>query len=242
MKSFRWALVACAAFALVVSVTAAGGSTSPLVFPKPAHPYGASMTTWAERIGQWIYGQPFDHNPAFDQTGADCAVAQSGPVWFIPPIFAPPGTPRPLIQNASRTCSIPEGRAVLLDIGAVVDDFPCPDPSFHPAPGQSLFDFLIADVKPLLDSVNELDVTIDGQQVPDVLGYRFTSPDLFKITGDLSLQATLDSCITGAPQDAVIDGFFMMIKPLTPGDHTVIVHGTNTFGDNRTFTYHLTIA
>jgi len=200
------------------------------------------MTTWAERIGQWIYGQPFDQNPAFDQTGADCGVDQSGPVWFIPPIFALPGTPRPLIQNASRTCTIPEDRALLLDIGAVIDDFPCPDQSFRPAPGQSLFDFLIADVAPLLDSVNELDVTIDGQQIRDVLGYRFTSTDLFEITGDLSLQTTLDPCITGSPQDAVIDGFFMMLKPLTQGAHTIVVHGTNTFGDDRTFTYHLKIA
>src|SRR5262249_50285113 len=86
----------------------------------------------------------------------------------------------------------------------------------------SLFDFLIADVAPLLDSVNELDVTIDGQQIRDVLGYRFTSTDLFEITGDLSLQTTLDPSITGSPQDAVIDGFFMMLKPLTPGAHTTL--------------------
>ena len=75
-----------------------------------------------------------------------------------------------------------------------------------------------------------------------MLGYRFTSTDLFEITGDLSLQTTLDPCITGSPQDAVIDGFFMMLKPLTQGAHTIVVHGTNTFGDDRTFTYHLKIA
>jgi isopentenyl phosphate kinase len=57
----------------------------------------------------------------------------------------------------------------------------------------------------------------------------------------LSLQPVLDPCITGSPQQAVVDGFFMMLKPLEPGQHTIVVHGTNTFGHDKTFTYNLTI-
>ncbi len=34
----------------------------------------------------------------------------------------------------------------------------------------------------------------------------------------------------------------MMFKPLDPGQHTIAVHGTNTFGDDKTFTYNLTIS
>jgi hypothetical protein len=247
MRSFKWTLaVIVAAVGLAGSASATttaglGDDPNPALFPKQSHPYGASITTWAERIGRWIYAQPFDHNPAFDQTGADCAVDQRGPVWFVPPIFALPGTPRPIIQNAGRTCAIPADTSLLLDIGAVVDDYPCPDPAFHPAPGQSLFDFLIADVKPLLDSVNLLEVSLDGRPLGAALGYRFTSTHLFSIVGDPSLRTTLDPCITGTAQPAVIDGFFMMFKPLDPGLHTIVVHGTNTFGDDRTFTYNLII-
>jgi hypothetical protein len=51
----------------------------------------------------------------------------------------------------------------------------------------------------------------------------------------------LDGCITGAFQPAIIDGFFMMAKPLEPGVHIIVVHGTNTVGDDRTYTYHLTV-
>jgi hypothetical protein len=58
---------------------------NPVLFPKQSHPYGADMTTWGERAAAWIVGQPFAHNPLFDQTGADCANGQQGPVWFIPP-------------------------------------------------------------------------------------------------------------------------------------------------------------
>jgi hypothetical protein len=42
-------------------------------------------------------------------------------------------------------------------------------------------------------------------------------------------------------QPAIIDGFFMMFKPLTRGEHIIVVHGTATGGDDKRFTYHLTI-
>jgi hypothetical protein len=57
----------------------------------------------------------------------------------------------------------------------------------------------------------------------------------------LSLREPLDPCITGDWQPAVVDGFFMMFKPLKPGQHVIRVHGTNTIGHDKTFTYFLTI-
>jgi hypothetical protein len=222
-----------------------GDNPNPALFEKDSHPFGADMATWGERVGQWIYKQPFTTNAAFDQTGADCANDQQGPVWFIPPIFALPGSPRPIIQppgTAERNCTIPREKAIFLDIGEDVNDFPCPAAfNFNPAPGQSLFDFLIATDKPVMDSVNLLEVWLDGQPLNDVLSYRFISDDLFLIKGDLSLQTTVDPCITGRRQPAIVDGFFLMFKPLHRGAHTIVVHGTNTFGDDRWFTYNLNI-
>jgi hypothetical protein len=246
------ALASAGALSLIAGLTLTLGSAadasvhSPdprsVVFAPDARPYGLPMSTWGQLINQWIYAQPFGVNPAYDQTGADCGIDQHGPAWFIPPIFAPPGTHHPIIQNASRTCTVPAHHALLLDLGSIVDDYPCPDPTFTPPPGESLYDFLVADAKPVMDSVNELDVSVDGVSVPGVLSYRFHSARLFQIKGDLSLQAVLDGCITGTFQPAIIDGFFMMVKPLEPGTHTIVVHGTNSIGDDRTYTYHLTVA
>ncbi len=207
---------------------------NPVLFPKQSHPYGADMATWGERAAQWIVAQPLAQNPLLDQTGADCGVGQRGPVWFIPPIAGP------RVFSGSRTCTIPFGKAILLDIGHDLNDYPCPDPSFRPAPGESLYDFLLRTDLPIMNSVNLLDVSLDGQAFSDVLGYRFISPGLFYFTGDPSLQVFYP-CITGSPQPAIVDGFFMMFKPLDRGPHTILVHGTNTFGDDKTFTYHLTI-
>jgi hypothetical protein len=208
---------------------------NPALFPKQAHPYGADLSTWADRESQWAYAQPLAHNPVLDQTGADCAVDQAGPVWFVPRIAGP------RVFSGSRTCSIPAHKALLLEIGAYVDPYPCPDPSFHPGPGQSLYDFLIADAGAFMDGVNHLEVSLDGQSFDDVLSYRFHSSALFSLTGDPSLQATFDPCITGSPQPAIVDGFFMMFKPLDPGPHVIRVFGTDVRGAVKTYTYYLNI-
>jgi len=208
---------------------------NPALFAQDAHPYGASMATWGERASQWIYGEPYYRSPLFDQTGANCGVDQQGPVWYIARIAGPP------VFSGTRHCTIPHQKALFLYIGAIVDVYPCPDPNFQPAPGQSLYDFLSADAKAIMDTVNELDVSLDGQLLNDVFSYRYHSDDLFSITGDLSLRLVMDSCITGQPQPAIVDGFFMMFKPLDRGEHVVRVHGTATGGDDKTFTYFLKI-
>jgi len=210
-----------------------------LIFDKDAHPYGTSMVGWSERIWSWIYRQSAATNPLLDPTGANCNVDQSGPVWFLPSII--PGAP---VFRGERTCTIPRRKALLVQTAAFLNDYPCPDPTFQPAPGQSLYDFLRAGAAPFIDSVNLLEVTIDGVR-PDqnMLDFRFTSRNLFQITGDPSLQSSLDGCITGQGQPAVSDSYVFMVKPLSPGNHTLVWHTTDTFGmtGNTTLTYHLAV-
>jgi hypothetical protein len=206
-----------------------------VLFPRESRPYGADMETWTEREAQWIYAQPAAHNPLLDQTGADCGAGQDGPVWYIPHIAGP------RVMSGSRDCAIPHDKALLLEIGAYVNTYPCPDPNFHPAPGQTLYDFLVIDAKAFMDGVNLLEVSWDGQPLEDVLNYRWRSDSLFYLTGDPSLAAGFDPCVTGTRQPAVQDGFFLMFKPPAPGQHTLVVHGTDVRGADKTYTYHLDI-
>ena len=218
----------------VLAALTATEDQNAIVFPKTSQPYGASLSEWADRESQWIYGLPAAGNPLTDQTGARCGVAQEGPVWFLPRIAGP------RVFSGSRTCTIPFGKAIFLEIGAYVDPWPCPDPSFAPAPGQSLYDFLTADAKAFMDGVNRLDVSLDGRALDDVLSYRFASERLFTLTGDPTF-AALDPCVTGAAQPAIVDGFFMMFKPLERGSHVIRVFGTDVRGANKPYTYYLTI-
>src|SRR6266498_3041732 len=111
---------------------------NPALFPNDAHPFGRDMARWNETLWKWIDSQPAAHNPLLDLSGADCAVGQDGPVWFLPSVI-PSG--RPFV--ATRSCTIPRHKALLVQTASILNDFPCPDPSFQPAPGQTLYDFLI---------------------------------------------------------------------------------------------------
>ncbi|HWL84179.1 MAG TPA: hypothetical protein VNO21_00070 [Polyangiaceae bacterium] len=208
---------------------------NPMLFEKDARPYGVSMEQWSERLWKYILKIPFDENPNLDPTGADCAIDQEGPVWFLPAV---PGAM--LGTSVTRACTIPRGRALFLQLASLANDYPCPDPNFKPAPGQSLYDFLIDGAKPAIDAVRNFDGTLDGVPIKDVLSYRFTSDDLFYFTGDPSMQA-FDSCITGKRQPAVADGYYLMFKPLSPGAHTIVIHGQDMHGTPVTLTENLTI-
>jgi len=211
-----------------------GFGHNPMLYPKESSPFGKSITSWAELNTQWIYAQPFAHNPFFDPTGADCAVGQDGPVWFLAPIASM------MSGTYTRSCTIPGDKAILLNVGSASDTWPCPDPGFAPKPGQSLYDFLVADVR-TYNMVTALDVSLDGRPVQHPLDYIYTSEDLFALKGDTSLQSTYDPCITGSYQADVVYGYFMMFRPMSRGMHTIVRHNHDSDGKDLTFIYYLDV-
>ncbi len=222
----------------VSETTAALGdhNRNPALFPARAHPYGLSQERWSELLWTYIYAQPIDHNPFLDPTGAECGTGQRGPVWFLPAV---PGST--LGTNVTRACTIPRHRAILLQLASIMNDYPCPDPTFEPAPGQTLYDFLIEPIMPPIDMVTGFEVVIDGVAIVDPLSYRRTSDDVFFFKGDPSLNPGFDTCVTGKLQKAVSDGYYLMFKPLSPGPHTIVVNGHDMHGTPVTLTEQLTI-
>lgn len=212
-----------------------GDNPNPMLYRKDARPFGRSLERWSELLWSYIYAQPFDANPFFDTTGALCGVGQDGPVWFLPAV---PGSS--LGTDVQRSCTIPQEEAIMQQMASFLNDYPCPDPNFQPAPGQSLYDFLIEPVLPLFDGETGFVVTFDGVEIVDPLSYRFTSGDLFYFRGDPSM-VQFDSCVTGHRQPAVSDGFFLMFKPMSPGQHTIVIQGHDMQGVPVTLTQHLTI-
>jgi hypothetical protein len=162
-------------------------------------------------------------------------VNQSAPVFFLA------SSPRGIV----RSCSAPAGTALFFPMVNINNDDPCPDPSFQPAPGQSLEDFLTEGAQALIDLVTELEVVIDGVPVGRPFDYRATS-GLFTFTGDVSLTPVFDACITGTPQSGVADGYWVMLAPLPRGAHTLAIRAAVDFGGGSTFeidtTYNLAIA
>jgi hypothetical protein len=229
---FATLLAACLAVPTQDSA-AAQGNPNPMLFAPDASPYGVSMNDWIQLEAQWLRAIPLPQNPLYDQSGAFCGLDQHGLVWFVPPIDGPP------VFNGSRSCTIPHDRAILLDLGHQLDEFPCNAlPGWQPAPGQSLYDFLVKDLSAAANGVNTLEVSLDGRPLSGVLAYRHISNDAFSLTSDLSLVAR-DTCITGQPQQAIVAGHYLMFKPLARGQHTLVVFGTSTSGDSKTYTYRI---
>ena len=211
-------------------------SLNPQAFDPHSRPFGTSMERWAEKLWDWVYSIPTAQNPLLDTTGVDCAVGQpDGPVWYLPPVIDPGG-----VASFTRTCTIPHGRALLMLNSGVLNDFPCPDPTFKPADGQTLYEFLLAGAQGGPDSLNGLSLLVDGTKLAHIFDYRETSDDLFTIKGDPSLATSLDGCVTGSTQPAVSDAFVLMLRPLQPGPHTVVYHLTDPHGVDLTVTYQLT--
>jgi len=94
---------------------------------------------------------------------------------------------------------------------------------------KTLFDFLLGGAKEGQDHVASIEATLDGEPLQDVMSYRVASDDLFQFTGDASMEA-FDSCITGSRQPAVVDSFFIVLKPLRRGTHELTVRIVSIFG------------
>jgi len=214
-----------------------GAPRNPQAFEPHSRPFGTSMERWSERLWDWVYSIPSSENPLLDLTGVDCAVQQpDGPVWYLPPVLDPGGT-----ATFTRSCTVPHNKALLLLTSGVLNDFPCPDPTFAPADGQTLYEFLLAGAQGGPDSITAQSLILDGVKLAHIFDYRETSDDLFDVNGDLSLQTTLDGCITGSPQPAVSDAFVLMLRPLDPGAHTLVYNAKDNHGTNVTLIYNLTI-
>jgi hypothetical protein len=239
----------------VLLLTAVTARAQSFVAPPESLPGGLSYQQWSAEWWQWAWSIPKPINPLFDTTGIDCAVSQSrsGPVWFLA------GTTG---FNATRNCIVPAGKMIFFPIINLGQDYPClllsdqpprQDPNFQPGPGQSLEQFLTIGygnslgARQYIDHVTAVSATLDGVPIqnlslpPETSKYRATSP-LFEFNGDRSL-LVWDACV-GPGHKAVSDGYWIMLKALSPGRHSLSFSGTETWPSGPftvTVTYNLTI-
>jgi len=156
-------------------------------------------------------------------------IHQGGPVYFLPATTPGGGT----------SFTIPRNTAIAVILSSVLNDYPCPDPNFQPAPGQTLLDFLLGGAVGA-DNVASITGTLDGVALDDLADFHFTSNSLMTFTGDPSL-VVLDNCITGSPEVAAIEAHFIVVKPLDPGTHALTTHLTTTAGITHDRTSTITV-
>jgi hypothetical protein len=244
MKTHRQCLAAaCAAvIALAVAPIASGqASTNSIVYPPTAHPYGMSYAQWSAQWWRWALAQPVAGHP-FTDPGFDCNSAQngqSGPVWFlatsaIPTLPSNPSLPPDLSALVVRSCTVPAHTPILL--GLEINE--CSSLEGYPTKASQQ-----ACAKGFADLIvqSALVCVVDGQAIADLEDFRFVSPQF-------TFQAPTPWIFgpTGGTGTGVSDGYFVMLKPLSPGTHTLSCGGRfydAASGLNIGFgnTYHLTV-
>lgn len=208
-------------------------SSAPGVMNPQSRPYGLSYAEWSVKWWQWAYGLPVAGHPLFDETGADCANGQSGPVWFLGGVFNVSGT------VTRDLCTVPSGTALFFPIvNAEWDNF-CP-----PTDPPMSIDDLRATVAWFMDLTTDLVCEVDGHAIPNLETYRFAG-DPFAVNMPSGNIWEFFGCPTpaGTYEPLVPDGYFVMLAPLPPGKHTI--HFRGTIGDPVNFTpeatYNLTV-
>ncbi|MCC6196899.1 MAG: hypothetical protein IT518_20795 [Burkholderiales bacterium] len=182
---------------------------NPYVIPNIGGLYGWLGAKW----WQWAFSFPAADIPFFNTGGpVDISAGQSGPVWFLAGANSGLGSPR--------TGVVPYGKFLFFPMANAINDYPCPPSlNFEPDPGESLEDFLQRTGNDYIPALTDLFATIDGVPLKNLANYRATS-DMFTFTADPAA-VSFDQCITGTPQKGVAVGYWLLLAPLPPGQHTL---------------------
>ena len=175
------------------------------IFLPNEKPFGLTYGEWSAEWWKWLLSSPIDTNPSTDKTGQYCNMNQNNPnVWFIA------GTSG---GYEERTCSIPEGMAILVSPIEVI----C---SFAEYPELKTEEDLRNCAKSDQDAVKDVKLTVDSTPIKDLQNYRVAS-SLFNVT-------LPENNIFGVPPqttEAISDGTFVMLKELPVGQHTIYASG-----------------
>jgi hypothetical protein len=226
----RRLLVVLAAASLIGAflVPTAASAQKAHVFPPNAHPFGASYGEWQARWFEWFIEIPAPVNPFFDETGALCGTNQSGPVWFLAPV-SHPGT-------TTRACTVPTGTGIFVQ-GLGNECSNVEPPPFFGATEAELRACAAAGFEEFFGDATTV-ITVDGVTVSGLDRYRTQTP-LFSYT--LPADNLYGLPPTTATR-AISDGTAVLVKPLAPGAHRIVVHiEAPALGGTVEVVYNLTV-
>ncbi len=204
-------VILASAVALLVSASTpvrAGsrGNVNPRVHPPNSTPYGKTYGEWAARYWQWLTSFTPAESPAFEQGDVVFgAEKQSGPVWILES-----GN----IGVWDRNVHVPLGKGILFSFtGTECDSLSPPDSGFYGGNEEEL----LAGVLQLQNFHLSLSGEVDGVPILDIERYLVISP-LFDFTypeGGFG---------TPGPGIGMAQGWFIVLAPLSKGQHTIHVH------------------
>lgn len=210
-----------------------GKNNVPLI-PPSAYAFGKSYHEWSAEWWKWQLRLPASDHPAFDTTGEKCGLGQSGKVWFLTGAFTTEVEENPF-NTIDRECEIPTGVAVFFPIINVECSTDADDP-FKLILDDNGNEVLDEDgdscaakfINGKVAVVKDLSVVIDGVTVKNLEKYRFESPVYDVVFEDpddniLGIDCEVVDCNNIKSKS---DGYWIMIPPLSIGEHTIQFTGS----------------
>jgi hypothetical protein len=237
------AIAVLIALAMLAPSPATAGTNEELgILPVDEKVFGKSYGEWGAEWWQWAIGIPAETNPILDATGEFGDIDQRGPVWFLAGTFG--GT-------AERSLTVPKDKWLFFPLFNTVWWAPedlefaafVAEVFFGLDPDDLTDEELIRLVAAFsLDGLKSLRCTIDGVRVEDPEQYRASSPRFMITNTDLLDDFGIPISI---PNLSISDGYWIMLAPLSPGEHTISFStraNSPVFGRFKLdVTYHLTV-
>jgi len=179
---------------LLLPLAATAGDKSPLV-PPSEKVAGSTQVEWSSYWWQWAASFSDQQSPVADKTGARCHLRQGKGVWFLAGTY---GT-----QRTIRTCTVPADTYLFIPlINYVIFQQPGPDFSCE---------YATARAASITEGVSSLVLEVDGKIYRDLESHRMATTKCFDLNQG-----------TGGPTvPAASNGYYVMLRPLGRGTHTI---------------------
>jgi hypothetical protein len=190
---------------------------------------GMSYGDWSAAWWQYVLLFTNDVSPYSDRAGQYCNEGQGGPVFFLV------GGP---VNPTSRSCTIPAGKALF----APIINVECSSLEPPPFQGRNAQEAR-ACAASFVDStdIKHLKFTIDGVKVKQLGDFRVQSP--FYYFNMMPPTNNFLGVVDATEGYSVSDGYWVMVRPLSPGTHVIHFEGSWTAagGNVQNVTYNLTV-
>jgi len=216
--------------------SAKAGDDGPKVITPDSVAYGRTFGEWSAAWNQWADSIPTAEHPLFDN--GPCSVGQSGPVWFLGGKFCALNTTCGT-TGVRRFCTLPAGKALYFPVLDVEN-------STLESPALTQIADLRSNVESAIDAATNLFCEVDGAPIPHLkerfrvqssaFGFTIPSDNFFTAVGEGPFKA-------GTYFPAVDDGVYVMLPPLSHGQHVIHFGGAFTiYNFTLDITYYFTVA
>jgi hypothetical protein len=218
------AITAALAAALVTAPTATAGSPrSADVFSSNQLPFGLTYAQYQTLAWQQVIALPASINPEIPQNPDNCSLGTRH-VRLLVGAFA----------DVERACTIPAGNAVVFSPIAI-ECSTLEAPPFH---GDTTAQ-LLACAHGWADTVTSVRASVDGFPVDNIDAYRVVSRPFPIAPPDDNILG-----VAGGSGFGASEGWWIVSKPLSPGNHTISWHVTGVDPASGPYegaaTYHVT--